>query len=475
MTRNNITSVIILILTVTIIYFIIKTEPTKDNPVVKKSIDLKEIKERGKLIAATDYNSTNYFIYRGTPMGYQFELLNELAEYLDVKLEIFVSNDLEETYGCLQSGGCDLIALDLTVTKERSEILAFTEPYSQTRQVLVQKKPNDWKHLSLRQLEDSLIRNQLDIGGKTIYVQKGSVFYNRLMNLSDEIGDSIHVYESEYDMETLISMVAKGEIEYTIADENVALVNRTYYPEIDVKTAISFPQNLAWAVRKNADSLRFAINSWLADYKKTAKFNYIYRKYFKNKRSVQIVQSEFYSKNEGKISEYDSLIRIYGEKINWDWRLLASLIYQESRFKPNLTSWAGARGLMQLMPVTAKKFGCTNLFEPEQNISAGTKFLVWLDEYFTEIKDPNERVKFILASYNCGFGHIVDARSLAEKYGKDPNIWFDNAEYFLKQKSNPKYFRDEVVKYGYCRGEETYNFVHQIVDRYQHYKNIIEE
>lgn len=475
MTKNNFISVIILILTIAVIYFIIRTEPTKENPIIKKSIDLQEIKARGRLIAATDYNSTNYFIYRGTPMGFQFELLQQLAEFLGVKLEIYVSNDLHEVYKCLNSGSCDLIALDLTVTKERSEILAFTEPYSQTRQVLVQRKPNEWKKLTRRQVEDSLLRNQLDLAGKTIYVQKSSVFYNRLINLSDEIGDSIYVFESENDMETLISMVANGDIDYTIADEHVAMVNQTYYPNIDVKTEVSFPQNLAWAVRQNADSLRIAINEWINNFKNTAKFKYIYRKYFKNKRSVQIVQSEFFSKNEGKISQYDSLIKFHAAKINWDWRLLASLIYQESRFKPNLTSWAGARGLMQLMPVTAKKFGCTNLFDPRQNISAGTKFIVWLDDYFEEIADTNERVKFILASYNCGFGHIDDARSLAKKYGKDPDVWFDNTEFFLKQKSNPKYFRDEVVKYGYCRGEETYNFVHQITDRFQHYKNIIEE
>lgn len=474
MKPNNIVSVIILILTILLIIFIIRNENITKDP-LKNEVDvLSKVLKEGKLTATTDYNSTNYFIYRGTPMGYQYELLENFCEYLGVKLDIYVSNDLEKTYSCLFSSECDLIAMDLAITKDRTQIVDFTIPYFQTRQVLVQRKPEDWRQMSYRELQDTLIRNQIHIGGKTIYVQKKSSFYERLHSLSDEIGDSIHIIESVHDMEKLISMVAKGEIDYTIADEHVALVNSTYYPNIDVKTAISFPQNLAWAVQKGADSLRIVINEWLEEFKETRKFAYLYRKYFKNKRSVRIVESEFYSKKGGKVSQYDSLIKHYAKKINWDWRLLASLIYQESRFKPNLTSWAGAKGLMQLMPSTARRFGCRNLFNPEQNMAAGVKFIDWLDEFFDkDIKDTNERVKFILASYNVGFGHVIDAMKLAEKYDKDPEVWFDNTEYYLMQKSNPKYFRDDVVKYGYCRGEETYNFVHDILDRYEHYKNII--
>ncbi|MCK5839886.1 MAG: transporter substrate-binding domain-containing protein, partial [Bacteroidales bacterium] len=171
---------------------------------------LAEIRERGKLIATTDYNSTSYFVYRGTPMGYQYELLKSFASYLGVKLEINVNNDLEQAFNCLYDGGCDLIASDLTITKERSEFIKFTNPIGQTKQVLIQRKPVNWRKMKTwDEVESHLIRNQLDLAGKTIYVQKNSSFIERLNNLEDEIGDTIYIIEDSHRVvEQLIRQVA---------------------------------------------------------------------------------------------------------------------------------------------------------------------------------------------------------------------------------------------------------------------------
>lgn len=438
--------------------------------------DLNEIRENGKLVVLTDFNSTNYFIYRGQPMGYQYELLQELADHLKIKLDVIVSNDLEESFNYLVEGRCNLIAINLTVTKERRTYFDFTEPHTQTRQVLVQRKPDNWKSLTKSELDKKLIRNQLELARKMIYVEKSSSYAERLKNLSDEIGDSIFIEEVQEDSEQLISLVAAGDIDYTVCDENVALVNQTYYPNIDVSTAISFPQNLAWAVQKGADILKHEINTWLIGFKKTTKYAVIYNKYFRNQRSSQIVSSDYFSLTSGKISAYDPLIKKYSKQIGWDWRLLASVIYQESRFDPNAESWAGAFGLMQLMPNTARRFGVDRNSPPEQHIRAGVEFIQWLNDRFkVKIPDEQERIKFILASYNIGYGHIEDAMNLAEKNGKDPGIWDKNVDEFLMMKSNPKYYLDPVVKYGYCRGIETYNFVSEVLARYNDYKNIISD
>ncbi len=445
-----------------------KDSDTSDNST------LNEIKKRGKIIASTECNSTNYFIYKGQPMGYQYELLKLLAKHLNVKLELIVSNDLGKNFKWLLNKKCDLIALDLTVTQERSKIVDFTKPYSQTRQVLVQRRyALDGQKMS----KNHLIRSQLDLAGKKIYIQKKSSFSERLKNLSEEIGDSIYVIESsEYDEEQLISLVAKGEIDYTVCDEHIALVNKTYYPNIDIKTPVSFHQNLAWALRKNQDSLMLVINDWITDLKKTRKYKGIYNKYFKNKRSVRIVNSEFYSIKGGKISPYDDYLKKYSKLINWDWRLLASLMFQESGFDSKAKSWAEAYGLMQLMPFTAQEYGIDTLSLPEENILAGVKFIRQLDKQLSDkIDDRQERIKFVLASYNAGLGHILDARRLAKKYDKNPDIWADNVEIFLLKKSNRKFYTDTVVRCGYCRGEETYKFVNEILERYQNYKNIIKE
>jgi len=436
---------------------------------------LEQIKERGKLVGITDYNSTNYFIYRGKPMGFQYDLLKRYADHLDVELEIKVYKDMDRSFKAIEEGEADVMAFNLAVTEARKKRVNFTVPYAQTRQVLVQRKPDDWRSMTRRELERNMLRNQLELKGKVVYVRANSSYEQRLRNLSEEIGGGIRVIEKDdYSEEQLISLVARGEIDYTICDENVAKVNSTYYPNIDVKTAISFPQNLAWGVPRQADSLLNNVNNWIRSFKKSLDYTLVYNKYFRNRKSARIYKSDYYTISSGKISPYDDLIKKYSDEIDWDWRLLASLIFQESRFKPNAQSWAGAYGLMQLMPSVLNRFEVEDKSSPRQNIRAGVAFLKWLDKQVKKlgIDDRNQRIKFVLASYNVGLGHVLDARRLAEKYGGDPNKWDVIKEYLLK-KSNPEYYNDEVVYYGYCRGIETYNYVDQIMDRYQHYKNII--
>lgn len=432
--------------------------------------------DKGKIIAITDYNSTNYFIYRGEPLGYQYELLNLLADHLDVDLEVMVNNNLEESFACLLNDKCDLLAINLTITRDRGRIVDFTEPHSQTRQVLIQRKPDEWQFMSSRESDLQLIRNPLELGGKTVHVQSNSAYASRLRNLMEEIGDTINVIEVDMTDEQLITMVAEGEIDYTVSDENVAMVNQTYYDNLDIGTPVSFMQNLAWAVRKGDHHLRDSINAWLGSFRNTIEYRLLYAKYFQNQRSARIVQSDFYVLASGRISPYDELIRKYSEQIGWDWRLLASMVYQESRFIPDAQSWAGASGLMQLMPNTARRFGVDNPDNPEENIRAGVRYIEWLDDVLKDrISDPDERIKFILASYNVGLGHILDARALARKYGMDPDRWTGNVDYYILNKSDPEYFLDPVVRHGYARGYEPYSYVGEILNRYEHYRNIVTE
>jgi len=441
----------------------------------RASNDFEEVKRRGKLIAVTDYNSTSYFIYRGMPMGYQYELLQLLSKHLDVDLEIIVTNDLEMAFSKLKNKECDLLAINLTVTKERKEFLSFTNPIGQTRQVLIQKKPNNWNEIPSYSLDKYLIRNQLELAGKTVHVMKNSAYVYRLRNLEDEIGDSISIVEvNDYEVEQLISLVAKGEIDYTVADEEVALLNQTYYPNLDVETAISFPQNQAWAVNNSNSQLLLEVNLWIESIKGTDLHAVIFNKYFRDMKARKRNSSNFISLTGNQISEYDTYIKKYSQLIDWDWRLIASLIYQESRFNPNIKSWVGAYGLMQLMPPTAKRFGASKESPPEVNIKAGIKFIRWLDNRLkNEIINDDERKKFILASYNVGLGHVLDARRLAEANGKDPNVWTGSVDFFILNKSNPQYYNSEFVKYGYCRGEETFNYVKEVMNRYEMYKSLI--
>lgn len=435
---------------------------------------LQKIREDGVLKVVTEYNSISYFLYRGQPMGFQFEMLQELANHLNLALDVSVSNDLELNFSDLREGRVDMIAMNLTITSERKEDVAFTEPLLQTRQVLVQRKPLQWEKMNRIQQESGMIRNQLELEGKEIYVQAGSVYEARLRSLADEIGGGIHIREVNLDSEQLIQRVALGEIDYTVCDENVGLVNTTYFPQLDVGTAISFPQHVAWALKPRSDSLKKVTDRWISDYRHTKQYAILYNKYFNNRYSNRNIHSEYYTLGSGKISQFDDIIKIEGERIGWDWRLIASVIYQESRFNPEAVSWAGAFGLMQLMPVTAGSYGVTLESSPEEHIKAGASFIKWLDDRFTdEITDPDERIKFVLASYNIGLGHIQDARRLAKLYESDPNIWFGSVDDWLLKKADPVYYSDPVVRHGFARGIETYNFVRDILGRYEHYKNIV--
>ena len=441
----------------------------------QKVPDLEEILTAGKIRVVTNYNSTNYFVYKGQPMGYQFELLQEFATFIGVKLEVTVNNDLQTNFEALQNGLIDIIASNLPVMRESEDYIAYTAPHSFSRQVLVQQAYSSDQKGSNNIQYNTLIRNQLDLAGKSIYVQKGSAYVQRLRNLANEIGDSIHIVEiPDYEVEQLVELVAAGEIPYTVCDENLAIVNLNFYPNLDVETPVSFPQKQAWAVNKNAPELLNAINNWMVSFTQTPRYQRIYQKYFLNKRSIHLVDAGFHSIKGGQVSVYDELIKEESQRFDMDWRLIASIIYQESRFIPDAESWAGALGLMQLMPETAERFGVQSITSPRDNIRGGMQLLQLLDERLAlRVEDSNERLKFVLAAYNVGIGHVLDAMKLAEKYGMNPTIWNDNVDFFLLHKSDPKYYNDPVVEFGYCRGEEPYQYVREILERYDHYKNVM--
>ncbi len=433
--------------------------------------DLQRIRQSGILNVAVDYNSTNYFVYRGKPMGYQFDLIHALCKDLGVQPEFTVINNISESFEGLQNGSFDIVAKNLTVTRARRKEVAFTKPLKQTRQVIVQRNPG-------RKTPDSLyLKTPLDLVNKTVHVQQRTTYAGRLAHLSEEIGRVIHIVQDSVNgVEQLVAMVSRGEIDYTVCDENVAILNQSYYPNLDVSLKISFPQNISWAVRKGSNEWKTYLDNWIEEFKKTDQYQQIYFQYFILARKSGRFNSDYHSTSGGKISDYDEMVKEIAAKHGWDWRLISAIMFHESRFKNDAESWGGAVGLMQLMPATAESFGVTDINDPYQNIEGGVLLLNWLDEQLkATIADSSERVKFALASYNIGLGHVIDARRLAEKYGKDRNIWNNNVDHFLKNKSADRYINDPVVEFGYARGEEAYNFVDRVMGSYEHYRNLIPE
>lgn len=438
-------------------------------------IDYNDIVKKGKLVVATGNNSTDYFLYKGEPMGFQFELLQELGNYLGVEVEVLVCNNPSENISLLKDGECDIIASSWNFTGESDSSLLNSISLVESDLILVQRKSSDLI-LGIPGSESKLIKDVKDLKGKSVYVPIKSAQALMLRQIEDEFGDKVHVYEMpQYTQEKLIELVAKGDLDYTICNSVLLRSLRNIYPELDFNTIVKKSEPIVWNFRKTSPELAEKINQWIAGYTKSTKFALLTEKYF-NDNSKLSLKNRYTAINESKISAYDEIIKKHSAKINWDWRLLASLIYQESRFKPFVRSYRGAWGLMQMMPATLQYFGIDSTASPENQILAGVRYIKFLDnEFAKQISDPQERINFILASYNIGPGHIFDAQKIAVKLGKDPNKWMNSVDSCLLSKSDPVHYRDPNILFGYCKGKETTAFVQQILTRYHHYKNVVAE
>ena len=427
--------------------------------------DLEQIIEDGELVVLTINSYASYFNYREVPMGFQYELAQGFAKSLGVELKVKVLNSEVELVNALLNGEGDLIAYNLAITNDRKKELIYCGKENISHQVLVQRNGKE------------LLRDVTQLVGKEVYVMPGK-YEERLDNLNNELGGGIIIKEVSQDSitnEDLIEMVAKGKIDYTVTNNELAKINKTYNPNINISLEISFDQRSAWAVRKNSPKLAEAADKWHRENINSAEFEASARRYFElNKHTPQ---GSILSLKDGRISYYDDLFRKYASQINWDWRLLAALVYTESNFNPSAVSWAGARGLMQLMPSTARAFGVPAGMEsdPEQSIKGGVRYISDLQKIFSKIEDKKERIMFVLASYNAGIGHVFDAMALADKYGKDKYVWNGNVAVYMLLKNREEYYKDPVCKNGYFRGTETYNFVRDVLARADMYiKNIKE-
>jgi membrane-bound lytic murein transglycosylase F len=222
------------------------------------------------------------------------------------------------------------------------------------------------------------------------------------------------------------------------------------------------------ALRKRNPQLKRALDAFVKRVYKSEFYNITYRKYFKSKRSViRLAKGRVVDPLSGEISPYDSLVRKYADRYGFDWRLMIAQMYQESGFDPKARSPSGAKGLMQMMPRTAKSMGVSKIADPAQSIQGGIKYMSWLRERFSSEIPIAERQSFTLAAYNAGAGHVHDARRLAEQLGHDPNRWFDHTENAMLLLSKKKY--SKKARYGYVNGAEPVKYVREITDRFEAY------
>lgn len=462
-----------------------------EQPAAPVDRDWSAIQARDTLVALTAYNSTSYFLYRGEPMGYEYRLLKAFAEDHDLALRMRVVPGRDSIYQLLNAGAGDLVAARVVRSAADTARIAFTEALHTTPPVLVQQEQAasavdspavldtllegraQASSSTPLQVRARLVQRPPQLAGKRVTLPRRSAYRGTLAELSDSLSGEITVVELDTaaTAEAVIRMVAGGDVRYTVSPQNLARLKESYFTNISIEPVVGAPRKVVWAVRKNAPALRDTLSAWIRSQQGTAFFNQTYRTYFVDRQGYRERETSPYLTGEtGTLSAYDALLKRGAQALGWDWRLLASQAYEESRFRPRAESWAGARGLFQLMPATARAHDVADAYDPADNVAGAVRFLDWLSDYWTSrIADTEERRKFILASYNAGHGHVEDARRLAAKHGHDDTAW-ESVAYWLLQKSKRAVYEDPVVRYGFCRGLEPVTYVARILKRYEHYQ-----
>jgi len=418
--------------------------------------DFDAIKQRKVLRVLTRNNAATYYLWRGELVGFEYDLLKNFTKQHNLRLEMIVVPDREQLWEWLRQGKGDVIAASLT----RRELsgFSFTEPYNVVDEVVVSRAG------------ENVPRNLNALAGHEIVVRPGSSYWQRVKELQSK-GVNVKLSAAPETMETeeIIDSVAKGSFDLTVADSHILGIELAWRQGIAAGVILKSGLQHGWVVRDKNPQLLQALNQYIKANYRGMFYNLTRDKYFKQAGNVakNMDQRADGANNKGKLSPYDSIVKPLSDQWGFDWRLITSQMYQESRFNPHSKSNMGAMGLMQVLPRTALEFGIKRLSEPKQGIEAGVRYLDWLRRQFDRGLPLEQRIWFVLAAYNAGFGHVQDARRLAMKKGMNPNLWFDNVENCIMLLSQRKY--SSQANYGYVRGREPVNYVRQIRDRYQAY------
>ncbi|MCY3772785.1 MAG: transporter substrate-binding domain-containing protein [Gemmatimonadetes bacterium] len=421
--------------------------------------DLDGLKKRGRLRMITRNNALTYFIHRGMQVGYEYELLHEFADRNDLRLEIVIPDSHAELLDYLNEGKGDIVAAAMTISDERGARAAFTLPYNDVEEVVVVRSG------------EGGISSFRDLAGRKLHVRNSSSFRATLEAAADSIeGLEIVGLPDDVETEDIMVGVDEGIYDVTMADSNLLEVEQAYGRNLKAAFRVK-PASLGWAVRRENPALLAALDQYIKKEKRGLFFNLMHQKYFENLRTIAKSRDSLRVDLSGQLSPYDDHVKKYAEYYGQDWRLITAQMYQESRFDPNAVSWVGAQGLMQVMPATGKQLGFTRLEDPDEGIHAGVKYMDHLIKRFDPKLPMEFRIHFALASYNAGYGHLLDARRLARELGKDPNQWFGHVEEAMLLLSRPEYYKR--ARYGFVRGGQPVHYVENIKKYYGAYVEVL--
>ncbi|HET6984827.1 MAG TPA: transporter substrate-binding domain-containing protein [Myxococcaceae bacterium] len=423
--------------------------------------DLADVKKHRVLRVLTRNNAVSYFLLRGEAAGFDHDLMKRFADGLDVRLQMVVPPSHADLVPWLLQGKGDVIAASYTVTPERGKRVAFSVPYLEIQELVVQRA------------SEPLLRGVDDLRGRKIRIRPGSSYLATLERLrSRGAAFTIELARPDEETEQLIASVAAGEADLTVADSHIYQAERVWRSDV----VAAFPlepgakQQLAFAVRPGDRELKALLDRFVRQSYKGLEYNMSWRRYFEDARIATEVRAQDAGTLQG-LSSFDPLFRKYAQVYGFDWRLLAAQAYQESRFDPQAKSLAGALGLFQVLPRTAKELGFSRPEDPEEGAAAGIKHLARMADRLETTLPVQQRMRFALAAYNCGWGHLADARQLARAKSLDPDKWFKNVERAMLLLQQPAYYAR--ARHGYVRGTEPVRYVSEIQTRYENYLKLV--
>ncbi|MBD3222138.1 transglycosylase SLT domain-containing protein [bacterium] len=441
--------------------------PAVPQPIVQRDLDA--IRTDGTLRMLTRYNATSYFVHRGGEAGFDYELCQRFARARELALEVVIPEADEDLVSLLNSGRADVVCAGLTLTDDLSRYVEATRPVAMVQKVVVLAPGVD------------VPTGEADLDGLTLTLPAHDPYLDELKRWRDRVGLDLAILPGMPLVETeeLIARTARGEIQGTVADDIVVAAVQSYLEEeVRRGPALGQPRPMVWLVRGNSPELLRALNAYLKEsFRVTGDgtwrsqtYGIIYDRYFRNPRSIRTFQSEEARPDlSGRISRFDELVRAQSEEVGLDWRLVTALIYQESRFYPRAVSKAGARGLMQVMPHLGGAQS-DSLFDPAANLRAGLRLLRGSWDAYAYL-DSLDRLRFTLAAYHAGVGHVTDARRMAMDVNLDPNRWEGGLAITLPRKAQRRWYTD--TRHGYYRGDETVRYVEEILNRYRMYMRLV--
>jgi len=418
--------------------------------------------KKNKVLNVVLLNSpSTYYIGSDGPKGFEYDLLDSYSKHLGVELNVTTANTVKEAIELGKNRDIHITSASLAKTKIREKSFNFGPSYFEVQEQVVCNREMLWNGVFPKDIED--------LAGLKIIVGEDTSYVETIRELQEEGFDINATFTSEYSTEELLAKVAAHEIDCTIADSNIYSLNQRYFPKIALAFAISNREQLAWVLTPDSDELEADMYSWLNVFNQSGEMIRLKDHYYSFAIFFDYYNTNmFYKRIKTRLPKYRKYFKEYGEKYNIPCSVLAAQSYQESHWNPKAKSFTGVRGLMMLTRNTAKQLGVKNRLDPKQSIKGGARHLNQMLKFIPQEVEDEDRLKFALAAYNIGLGHVKDAQILAKKMGLNQNVWSDLKK-ALPLLSQKKYYK--TLKHGYARGSEPVKYVDSIYD----YRDILQK